>query len=125
MKTYRNGEKVNYGLYLAPKALDFRFVGADDETLEGKDNVGYIRLPIALMILASPLIGGAFVMFFPILVVLIGMYAVVQFAVSKLSATLGKNAHLAVMRWEPTAAYLNKTERDKKKDKKEGTEKKQ
>lgn len=114
MRTYKSGTEVGYGLYAAPKALDVRFVGCDGEILEGKPGASYFRLPIALMILASPVLGGLFVIAFPMLVVLFAAYSVIEFALNKLGVAAKANAHIAVMRWEPNASYLNK--KNKKED---------
>lgn len=118
MKTYRSGEKVGYGLYVAPNVLDVRFVGSEGETLEGKDHGKYVRLPVVLMVLASPIIGGVFVLAFPLLVVLIAAYAVLEFGLAKIGSVAKANAHLAFMRWEPTAAYLNKKNKKEKENEK-------
>ena len=124
MKTYKSGSQVGYGLYVAPGALDVRFVGAEGETLEGKADAKYFRLPALLMILASPVIGGVFVLAFPLIVLMIAAYAVVQFFGNKASEAVGNNSHLAFMRWEPTAAYLKKTGKKDNDGKKDSQDKK-
>ena len=117
MKTYQSGQTAEYGIYVAPKALDFRFVGADGERLEGKGSINYYRLPALLMIALSPVIGGVFVMAFPLIVVGFVIGLTVKVAASKVKAMAHEYAHLSTMRWEPTAAYLNKIEKEKKETK--------
>jgi len=111
MKAYKSGTQVDYGIYISPKALDFRFVGADSETLEGKDGAQYFRLPTLLAIIAAPALGGLFVMTFPLIVVLMVVAALVKAISSLFTSLVHERAHLINMHWQPSAAYLNKKRR--------------
>ena len=123
MKTYRTGENAGYGLYMATNKLDVRFVGSDGETIEGKEGARYVRLPTLLMVLFSPVLGGIFVMTFPVLVVLIAVYAVVQVVSNKTKNVLERHLHWTVLNWDPTAAYLNKKKNPKNTKQNSQTEK--
>jgi len=105
MKKYVSGDKVGYGLYFS--GLHFSFVGADGESLEGEGK-SYVRLPMWLMILVSPILGGIFVMSFPLLVTIIVMVSLGDVLMKKAREALSKHSHWAILRWEPTAAYLSK-----------------
>jgi hypothetical protein len=105
MKAYFADESVGYGLYFS--GLDFRFVGSDGEKLEGRPGKTYRKLPMFFTIAMSPILGGVFVMAFPVIVVLMTVYAVFQFFGKKLTKEIARNCHLAVHRWEPTVSYLN------------------
>ncbi|HAR42188.1 MAG TPA: hypothetical protein DCS07_06095 [Bdellovibrionales bacterium] len=111
MKTYKSGTQVQYGIYISPKALDFRFVGADNETLEGKSGAQYYRLPTLIAILSAPALGGLFVMTFPVIVVIMVALAIVKAITSAVSSLVQERAHLVNMQWQPSAAYLNKKRR--------------
>ena len=113
MKTYQSGQKVKYGIYVAPKAWDARFVGADDETLDGKDNAEYIHLPSALLLLATPIMGGVFVLAFPLIVIGWCFGAIGLVIARGVKSLVESQAYVVQMRWEPSAAYLNKTKREK------------
>ena len=110
MKTYSAGQPARYGVYFAPRHLDVRVVGAEDEVLEGKDNARYFRIPTVLLVAACPAIGGAFVLLFPL--VILGALAVVAFQECRklVRHTADGTAHLAQMRWQPGAAYLDGNE---------------
>lgn len=114
MKKYNSGDSALYGIYIAPAALDFRFVGADGERLEGKDKTQYYRLPAPLVVAASPALGGIFVLGFPLLVVGFVAFMIGKLAVAQARSFYAENAHLSTMRWEPTTAYLNKVDRKTK-----------
>ncbi len=68
MKTYQTAELAPYGLYLSFKPFDLSFVGAEGEALEGQPQAKYSRIPTPMLIVLSPVIGGVFVIAFPILV---------------------------------------------------------
>lgn len=110
MKTYLSGKPARGGVYVAPRRFDLRVVGADGEILEGKPNAKYIRIPTLLVIAMGPAIGGAYVVAFPF--VIIGALAVVLYGGLRrlASSTAESQAHLAQVRWQPGAAYLNGSE---------------
>ncbi|OFZ17779.1 MAG: hypothetical protein A2X94_04220 [Bdellovibrionales bacterium GWB1_55_8] len=114
MKDYKAGEKVGYGLYVSPKALDVRFVGSDDETLAGKRGSAYYRLPALLMIAAAPVLGGIFVMAFPLMVLLMVAGAILRLVYNTVSSAVEARTHLLQMNWQPSAAYLNKDKSERK-----------
>ena len=119
MKTYQNGSQVEYGIYVSPKSIDCRFVGADSETLDGKPNATYYRLPTLLAVAAAPVLGGLFVMTFPIIVVMMFLSAVIRIGVEEVSAWMSKGAYVVDMQWQPTGAFLNKKRDGKNEDKNE------
>ena len=106
MKTYHADQRCPYGLYISPRGLDLKFVGSDGETLSGKGNVAYYRMPSTLLILMSPFIGGLFVLAFPFialgLTVGFTCYSIGKWFWSLFRA----RPHLATMRWDPMMAYL-------------------
>jgi hypothetical protein len=94
MRTYRNGEAARYGLYLSAWLPDLRFVSADDEPLEGIERASYMRLPTPLVVLLGPVIGGLFVLLFPLVVFAAVAYGVGTLAVRKGRKVLGSKDHL-------------------------------
>ncbi len=122
MKTYKTNESVSYGLYLSIRSMDVRFVGAEGETLEGKPGADYIKVPVLLALLFSPILGGVFVLGFPLIVVGVLIYAACHLAAEQVRSTISNHAHLALWKWEPTAAYLNKTKKTDKDSKQESKE---
>lgn len=109
MKTWKSGQKVTYGVYVSTKPFDVRFVGADDETLDGRTGAEYRRIPTLLMVAMAPVLGGVFVMAFPAVVVLLAVVGLGRFAWRQVAGVTGDTAHLAVMRWEPSTSYLKNT----------------
>ena len=112
MKTYQAGKQVEYGIYISPKSIDCRFVGADNETLEGKPNATYYRLPTIVAIAAAPILGGIFVMTFPLLIIMMFAYAVCKPLIDAGKYLAKESEFLGSFQWQPTAAYLNKKPQD-------------
>lgn len=110
MKTYQNNENAPYGLYLSFRRPDIRFVGADGESLEGVDGATYRRLPTPLVVAAGPVLGGLFVIAFPVLIILATIVGLGRLITTRVRATADEHAYLASGRYEPSMAYLNKGE---------------
>lgn len=104
MKRYNNGTEAPYGLYLSTNRVDLRFVGADGESIEGRDNARYVHLPTWMLVVLGPALGGAFVMAFPLLVIASVLGFVATMAVKRLSADHG---YVARSSWQPAAAYFD------------------
>jgi len=103
---YRSGQNVSYGMYVSTRPLDVRFVGVDGEKLEGRDDAEYRHIPNAMAMLAAPVLGGLFVISFPITIFLAAARAMTQAAGQKVNELSEENAHLARHAWQPQAAFL-------------------
>ena len=106
MKKTESGQPAKYGFYVSASPVDARFVGADGEPLEGRTGARYTRVPTWLFLLLSPVIGGAFVLAFPLLVVGALLYAIWATFAAKV---LGR-AHLARSSWQPAMAHFKTPE---------------
>lgn len=106
MKRYSAHQPAPYGLYISPRRLDVRFVGADDETLDGREGAVYRRVPSWLAVLLAPALGGVFVLAFPIIVVA----AIVGALGGALFKNVGhRHGYVARSGWQPAASYFDKT----------------
>lgn len=111
MKFHQSMQPATYGLYISTHPFDVRFVGADGETLDGLPGASYRRMPTLLALLLAPVIGGAFVMAFPVLVIVASVIGIARVAVRGAKKAAGEHAWLASPRWEPSASYLTKGEK--------------
>ena len=68
------------------------------------------RHPI-LSVLLSPIIGGIFVLTFPLVVLVMIVAAAARVTYKGVIAWTVANSHLAKMNWQPGAAYLVKKEK--------------
>ena len=114
MKKYFSGQIVEAGLYVSK--FDVQYVSLDNEALGGTSK-SYIRLHPIFMMLLAPILGGIFVISFPLIV--IGM---VLFAAGQLIAAFAKEqarsiATLATFNWTPNAAFLVGKPKEKKEEK--------
>jgi len=107
MKRHNHNDVVGYGIYCSPRSLDVRFVGADGEALAGKPGAQYIRLPMILALAVGAVLGGAFVMAFPLIVLAATVYGVSRAVANRVGRAFEKRAYLAMLRWEPVGSYLN------------------
>lgn len=105
MKRIESNQPANYGLYVSTSPLDVRFVGADGEPLAGLEGATYRRVPTLLALLLAPLLGAAFVMAFPMLV-LVSVAAALASQLVRARET--RHAWLAGPRWEPATSYLSR-----------------
>lgn len=67
MKRYQTGSEAPYGLFVSVRPLDVRFVGADGESLEGHAGAQYVHLPMWTVVALGPVLGGFFLISFPLL----------------------------------------------------------
>ena len=105
MKRYAVNESAPYGLYVSFSPADVRFVGSEGETLEGRSPL-YRKLPTALVILCGPVLGGAFVLAFP-LVIIVAIASIMTHLVAKrFRKAAEKRVYLIENAWQPQAAFL-------------------
>lgn len=110
MRTYRTGDDVPYGFYVSPRQLDLVHTGVAGQRLEGKPGATYRRIPTWLMVLASPVFGGAFVLLFPMLVLGALLWGV-GVTLGKVAKAVGRQltapaAQVGRVRWAPATVYL-------------------
>jgi hypothetical protein len=117
MKTYQANQSCPYGFYFSPSTFQGHFVGADGESFEGRPGVRFYRFPNTLLVLMSPVIGGLFVLAFPLLI-LVSVALIGSYSVGKLVWNfLMPRANLLESRWEPSMAYLTRPKKGEKNEK--------
>ncbi len=107
MKTYQNGQSAPYGVYVSFAWPDVRFVGADGESIDGVRRGRYRKVPTLLVIAAGPLLGGLFVITFPVLVIAATLAVLGQALADRVRLAADRHAYVAEGRFEPAVAYLN------------------
>ncbi|GMV42441.1 MAG: hypothetical protein AMXMBFR64_41570 [Myxococcales bacterium] len=111
MKRHESMQPAPYGLYVATSGMDVRFVGADGDLLEGLPGVTYRRVPTLLALLLAPVLGGAFVMAFPLVVLTVSVGGLLTVAARGARKAAADGALFAGPRWEPATSYLSKGEK--------------
>ena len=112
MKTVNSGNPVSRGVYLSLKPPDISFVGNDGEVLEGPPGARYARIPTILALLASPALGGLFVVLFPVLVFAAVITLLGKVVAQSLGKTLRQQAPLLRMQGTPAVSYLKRDEEE-------------
>lgn len=106
MKKYSANTPSPYGLYVSFSPADIRFVGSEGETLEGRAKT-YRKLPTALVVLSAPVLGGAFVLAFPLVVIFAIASIVTHLAVKRVRKAAERRVYLIEHQWQPQATFLN------------------
>lgn len=111
MKTHKNQQPAQYGLYLSFNPMDVRFVGAEGEALDGLADAEYRRVPTLLALALAPVLGACFVLAFPVLVIAAVLMAAAKLVVQQVRHTASQHAWIAMPHYEPVASYLTKGEK--------------
>lgn len=112
MKKYTPGTPVRSGIYVALWPPTGRFVSMDGDTLEGRADARYFRVPSILLLLASPIIGGLFVILFPVMILAAFGIALTAVVVRLLRPAADHASLLANVGWQPAEAGFNGTRKD-------------
>ena len=86
MKRYHGGHRVKAGFYWTSARWEITTVPREGGMLPGGEEITYVRLPVTLVMLGGAMLGGAYVIFLP----LIGFVIFFGFAGKKLGLLLGK-----------------------------------
>jgi hypothetical protein len=94
MVAYKGGDTVKRGFYASMKRWTIEMVEPETGELTGEVDERYYRVPIAVMLVAAPLMGAAFVMFLPLIgFVLLGKMVIEKASGrSQRSAGIGRRA---------------------------------
>lgn len=103
------GDKVREGVYLGTNRLSMRYVGAPDEPLPGREGTRYVRLPTWLLLLLSPVLGGLFVVAFPLIAAVTLLAALAHAFWDAGRAAWHRGERLEAMRWDPASPEPPKT----------------
>lgn len=100
------GSRAAAGFYWNPRGWEIVTVPKEGAVLPGNDEVRYIRLPAALMLLMAPAMGGLFVLFLPF----IGFAMLARHA-GRAGVEVGREAaerlaHTLAPAWRPGEAHL-------------------
>jgi hypothetical protein len=68
MNTYVTGESVGSGLYLSWRERDLRIVTEPEQVLEGEPEGIYRRIPLWMLVVLAPVLGGLYAMAFPAII---------------------------------------------------------
>lgn len=116
MTWYCGGEEVTPGLYVEPRHLSFHLM-TQEERLPGGTRNAYLRVPMPLLILAAPLIGGLYLVILPILGLTMLLGSVGATVVDAILRAAVACIRVVAPTWEPARAFLARrkaAERDRK-----------
>lgn len=75
MKKYHEGEALPTGMYLNRKGWDLVHIEEEGERVPEGEGAVYFGLPILLLMVVGPVVGLAFVLFLPVAVPVVMLYA--------------------------------------------------
>ena len=106
MFKHEGGTRVRCGYYWSPARWEIVTITKGGGLLPGGREQGYLRLPIALLLLLAPLMGGLYVVFLPF----IGFFMVLRLAGRRAAEALqgGFAEVMATLSpaWRPGEAYF-------------------
>ena len=85
MTRYKGGDTVKAGFYWNRGKWGAEIVPVEGGTLPGTDATAYNRIPWPALLIAAPVMGGAFALFLPF----IGLAMLVQFGVRAITGRRG------------------------------------
>lgn len=106
MATYVGGTQVKSGYYMDASTLAFANVEKDGGTLPGGAKTRWKRVPVLLVVAAAPLLGGLFVVAFPLLGFGVAAYALGRKLTSRARAGAKEIAATVAPSWAPGEAHL-------------------
>lgn len=119
MERYSGGDSVGAGMYWNLKSMNV--VGLKTAgVLPGGGEMIYRRLPFAVLFLLMITLGGAYILFLPVMIICTTIYMVGVRVFGSLFLQMRKSASFG---WRPSEAYLSGNGKEKKgeeTEKKEG-----
>lgn len=114
MTRYDGNQTVGPGIYFNAKTLHFKSMDEEGQ-LPGPETEVWRDVPVLFMLIAAPIIGGAFALFLPLIgFVLVGAL-VVKWAAHVLVITLNGIGRVLQPAWQPALAFLSRGRRGKAK----------
>lgn len=110
MARYSGDQTVGPGIYF--NLRDLRFKSIDEEgTLSGPESETWWGVPVIFMLIAAPVIGGAFALFLPLIgFVLVGAL-VLEWSTRAFATTLNAAGRVIRPAWQPALAFLSRGRR--------------
>ncbi len=106
MAVYQGGQIVKEGFYLKRSTWEFEQLYGDNLILPGSMEVRYLKVPAAVVVVAGPFAGLAFIIFLP-LTGIIGIMGFLAYKVGQWVQIFGRKAlHLFAIGWKHITAYL-------------------
>lgn len=119
MTRYNGNDNVGPGIYFNLRTLSFKSLDGEGQ-LPGPESETWRSVPVIFMLIAAPVIGGAFALFLPLIgFVLIGAL-MLKWAAHLSAIMLNGVARVVRPAWQPALAFLSRGRRGKAK--KEPTE---
>ncbi len=103
MKRYENDSQAPYGMYLSTRPFDVRLVNGHSDRLEGIEGASYRRLPMWLVVALGPILGGAFVLLFPLVVLASPIAALLH---RGQASVVEEHAYVARGGFQPAMSYF-------------------
>ena len=108
MTGYHGGQTVREGFYLKRSIWEFESVGRGGNILPGSKETLYIRVPAAVVVVAGPFAGLAFIIFLP-LTGIIGIIGFLAYKVGQWVHIFGrKTLQPAITSLKPSITYLTR-----------------
>jgi hypothetical protein len=106
MTTYAGGTQARSGYYIDPSSFTFTSVASDGAKLPGGAEARWMRVPVMLVMVAAPVLGGLFVVAFPFIGFGVAVHAVGRKLGLGARAGAKEIAATVAPPWAPGEAHL-------------------
>lgn len=107
-KVRHAGEPVGWGIYVGINRLCVCYVSAPNEPLEGDAGTRYLRVPTWMVLVGSPLLGGLYVLLFPLVMAGALLAVVGSLIAAPIARASERYGRMTTSNWQPNAAYLQR-----------------
>ncbi len=106
MAAYPGGTQVKSGYYVHGKSFEFANIATDGEALPGGSESRWVRIPVLMVMVAAPALGGLFLLSLPLIAVGMTAYAIARKLGMGAKAGAKEIAATVTPAWTPGEAYL-------------------
>lgn len=106
MTTFVGGTQVKSGYYMDASSFSFTNVEKDGGSLPGGPETRWKRVPVVLVVAAAPVLGGLFVVAFPLIGFGVAAYAIGRKLTHRARAGAKEIAATVAPGWAPGEAHL-------------------
>ncbi len=110
MKRYLGNERVGPGVYFNLDQIAFKSL-SHEGPLPGTEEDVYVRVPTLALLIAGPIVGGAFVIFLPVIGISMLLWHLAGKVVEVTTDLAEASVRILRPAWQPGLAFLSRRKR--------------
>jgi hypothetical protein len=113
MERYKGNQAVGPGVYFNRQEIAFKSLGHEG-VLPGTVEDEYIRVPTLALLVVGPVVGGAFVVFLPVIGIAMLLWHLTGKAIEVAMDMAEASVRVLQPAWQPGLAFLSRRKRGKR-----------